>query len=400
MRRVIASCLLALGSLGVAACGSSSSSTSAANAAGTTKGPIVIGAAVAKSGFMVAYDGAPFQGFELGVKDINAQGGIDGRRLEIVSSDTASSQAQAKTAADDVIGKGAQVILASADYDYGGPAALEGEARGLLTLSLGAQSLKWGVQGLGPSAYTPATSTFTEGWIAAQWAKSKGWTRAFVLNDPTTAYDTETCTGFTDRFKQLGGSVVGTDTFHNGDPSIASQISAIKSATPQFIRICSYVPGIATALRQIRAAGITVPVVGNAADDGSYWLKSVPSLSGFFYPAHASIYGDDPSSAVNRFVKEFTAAYGQPPATSYALFGYLDAQIIADAVKQAGSTDGSALAKVLNGWSNKQLILPTAFTPQIHIVMNRPMAMIEIQNGKPRYLGEVKLTTAPPFKLG
>lgn len=369
----------------------------------TETGPIIIGAPVAESGFMTAYDGAPFQALELAVKEINAKGGVDGRKIQIVSSDTGSDRANGKAAAEDVIGKGAQIVVASCDYDYGSPAALASTQAGLLTLSLCAQSLKWGVQGISPLAFTPANATVTEGAVAAEWAESKGWAKAFVLNDPTTSYDTETCDSFTERFKAKGGQIVGSDTFKNGDASIASQIAAIKSASPQpdFIRLCSYVPGVATALRQIRAAGITLPIVGNAADDGSYWLKSVPDLSDFFYPAHASIYGDDPSPQVNEFVKNFTSAYGAPPATSYALFGYANGQLIADAIKEAGSTDGAALTKVLEGWKDHDLIVgPTSYTDEVHIPLDRPMAIVEVQGGKPKFLEQVQLSTPPAFKLG
>jgi branched-chain amino acid transport system substrate-binding protein len=60
------------------------------------------------------------------------------------------------------------------------------------------------------------------------------------------------------------------------------------------IVFCSYLPGGSSAIRQIRAAGIDLPILASSTFDGTYWLGAVPDLTNFYVPVQASVYGDDP----------------------------------------------------------------------------------------------------------
>ena len=91
--------------------------------------------------------------------------------------------------------------------------------------------------------------------------------------------------------------LIGADTFKNEDASIAAQITRIKSLPqePDAIMLCSMMPGVVSAIRQIRAAGIKSMIINGSGVDGSYWLNAVPDLSNFYVPVQGSIYGDDPN---------------------------------------------------------------------------------------------------------
>jgi branched-chain amino acid transport system substrate-binding protein len=133
------------------------------------------------------------------------------------------------------------------------------------------------------------------------------------------------------------------------------------------------------------------------AMDGTYWLNAVPDLSEFYYPAAASIYGDDPNPKVNEFVKEFTKAEGERPETAYALFGPAIVELFKTAVERAGgSTEGTALSDQLNKFKKvPTLVGATTYTPEIHIALDRPMLVMQIQNGKPSYLETWQVEEAP-----
>ena len=87
-------------------------------------GPIIIGLVTNSSGFMSAYDGPPDNGVKLAVRDIDAAGGVLGRQLQIVHFDQKTQTSLSATGALNVIGKGAVVVLASCDFDFGSPAAM------------------------------------------------------------------------------------------------------------------------------------------------------------------------------------------------------------------------------------------------------------------------------------
>ncbi len=115
--------------------------------------------------------------------------------------------------------------------------------------------------------------------------------------------------------EKLGLEILGHDVYLNGDPSIAAQITRIKNlaSPPDVIMNCSYIPGGASALRQLRAAGIESALLGGSSMSGTYWLDSVPGLTGHYVPEQASIYGDDPRPAVEVFNDKFEAKFGERP---------------------------------------------------------------------------------------
>ena len=364
-------------------------------------GPIVIGAAVASTGFMKSFDDPDMAGFTIAMDEINAAGGIDGRQIELITADSASTPEGAKKAATDLIAQGAEILLVTANYDVGNPAGAVAEENGILNVSIGAASPKYGVQGVGPLAYTIAPPTYLEGATIAQYAQQEGWDHLFLLNDTSIDYSSEVCQGAKDQAEKLGLQT-SEATFQNADQSIASQISEIKSSGAQAIALCTYTPGGATAMRQIRAAGVDLPTLSGIGMAGTYWLDAVPNLSNFYTASTASIFGDDPNSAVNDFVATYTDENGGAPATDAAVGGYSAGEMIFDALEATGGdTDGQALSDVLEQYVDKPLLAgPTTFTTDLHMPADRPLAIIQYTDGKPAYLETVEVEGDVDLHLG
>jgi branched-chain amino acid transport system substrate-binding protein len=369
------------------ACGSddSGSATPDSRGASIPDGPIVIGSATARSGPFAAYDTGPATGVELAVEDINRKGGIDGHQLKVVYSDTESDPTKGAAAALDVIAKGAKVVVTSCDFDLGSPAASAAVGKNVVSSSTCGASTKYNPNVLGPLVFTMSTGTLAEGEIMAKWAhEQKQFKTAYLLEDPGFAYAKDLCAGFEKTFTSLPGTkIVGKDTFKSTDAKISAQIARIQSTKPDFVFLCSLTPAGPTALKQLRAAGVDTPVLSGAAMDGSYWIGSVPKLTEFYFATYGSIFGDDPRPEVNEFVAKETKKTGKPPATSFDMTGYALVQALELAIPKAGSLDGPALAKALETFQGQQLITgPTTFTAAEHVNGVRPMAVIQVQDGK------------------
>ena len=287
---------------------------------------VVIGFAVAESGWMNAYDGPPLKGAMLAIEEFNAEGGILGMPIRAVVADTKTDTVQGARAAAEVIAEGAQFMAVSCDYDMGAPAATVANDNGIIAISFCASDAKMGVQGIGPYAFTMEIFGQGEGAVGAEYAWDQGWRKAYALLDASIEYDKSICHGFLEHWKKLGGEVVGVDTFMQEDASIASQITRYKQAAaekgePEVMMLCSYIPGAVSAIRQMRAAGIDVPLVGGDSMDGHYWVEGVPGLSDHYAVTFGSMYGDDPRPEVNDFFERYRAKYGEPE-TSFPLNGY------------------------------------------------------------------------------
>jgi len=348
--------------------------------------PITIGFATAETGIIAAFDKPGVQGAEMAIADLNKKGGILGRKIKIVHADTKSDISQGSLAGDSVLKQGADAVLVTPDFNFGGGAAREANKAGKMAISMGAGSPKFGVQGIGPLAYTMGIAGTTDAAVAAEWGyQKKGWRTAYMLNDNTTDYDTGQCNGFATRWKQLGGKVVGQDTFKNSDPSIATQVTRIKGLgkNPDIIMLCSYPPGGAVAVKQLRDAGINSGIFSNGAMDGTYWFKnSIPKLSNFYYTTSASVFGNDPNPAINAFDRRWKAKTGDWATAAWPIFGYTAIQALAYAMKKAGTTDGAKLAAVFNKFKKQPFLLNLTFSPKVHIDPIRPERIMQVQGGK------------------
>ena len=369
--------------------------------------PIVIGRAIGLTGFISAYDVPSKTGEDIAAAEINARGGVLGHPIRFVDTDTKSEVAGSANAAIEAIAKGAQMLIVTTDYDFGGPAARVAGSKGMLALAPFAESPKFGVQGIGPLAFSLGNGTPGQGALSAEYMVTKlRLKNLYILNDTTIEYDRTLCSYFKKRAIQLGAKIVGEDTFQNADPSVATQVSRIRSAKPDGIFLCSYAPGGPSAIKQIRASGVSVPMMSGSGLAGSYWWSAVGNVTNWYNLGHSSIDGRDPNPAVNAFYKKVAKKTKQPVAVDFSINGYSVVQAIARAIeiasKKAGTftTDGKALAAALETFKREPLLVgPTTFTKSLHLDMRRPQAVIYVDGNKARLKGYFAPKSVPPISF-
>lgn len=365
---------------------------------------ITIGFAIAKSGWMEAYDTPAATAAKIRIDEINAAGGLLGRKIAIVEADTRTDRAGAAKAGLDLLDQGAQMMIVSCDYDFGAPSALVAEGEGMISFFLCAEDVKAGIQGVGPLSFSSSVLAPVQGATMAEWAHAKREARAaYVLEDTFIEYNKGICTGFEWMFPQLeGAAIVGRDSFKNDDASIAAQITRIKSldTPPDVIMLCSVMPGAAAAVRQLRAAGIDAPILNGSAVDGSYWLDATPGLSNFVLPVQGSIHGDDPRAEVEAFNRAYEAKTGARPASQYAYPGYVLVDLWAKAVERAGTVDGAAVTAELEKMSDEPTAFgPRSFSSELHHQNTALMQIIEINDGKPARTDEWRISRPVPLDV-
>ncbi len=366
---------------------------------------IIIGFAVGQTGWMNQYDGPDTQGALMAMDDINAKGGVLGRKLKAVFADTKSDQTEGAKAGQAVLAQGAKLMVVSCDYDMGAGAATVGNDAKLPTFSLCASDAKMGVQGIGPYAFSINDSSVTIGATMGHWAAGKkGFKNAYMLLDNTSEYGKGICAGFKSYFTKDGGTIAGEDIFKQTDASIASQITRLKQAVDggkvDFVEICSYGAGDVSAVKQVRAAGITLPIGGPDSMDGDDWTKAIPHLNDHYATVQASLFGDDPRPIANEFFTRLSKRTGQPVTSSLAMAGYSVIESFALAIQRAGSIDGDKVLAELNKFKDEPLAVgPTSFTPDVHINLTRPFAIVGIKDGKGSFVDLVGLPEPPPMQL-
>lgn len=355
--------------------------------------PIVIAMPLALTGVISFYDQPNLGGAQIAVAQINRKGGVLNRPLKIISADTKSDLGLIAGVANSLLDQGADLMIPTLDYDFGGPAARAANARQIPAISLAGDS-RFGLQGIGRYLFNqfPAGS---EAAIAGTWAWSKGWRNAFVLGDPSISYSKTFTQNFKHSWGKLGGKVAGEDTFMNSDQSIASQITKLKALVDDnkvdFIFMGSYAPGGATATKQIRAAGINLPIIGGAGFDGTFWLGAVPNLRNFYVVAGGVTTGGDP----NKRRAAVYAAYKKKfkkvaPLGEQTLSGYSAVYAFARAIERAKSTDGAKVVAELEKFRNEPLPIGNiTWTSKCHISKLRSLPIVTFVGKKEKFVAEV-----------
>lgn len=363
---------------------------------------IVVGFATAQTGFMQGYDKPAEDAAMIRIKEINEAGGLLGKQIEVVTADTKTDMAEGAKAGLSVVDQGADLVVVSCDYDFGAPAALAAESLGVISFFICAESVKAGIQGVGPNSFSASVLAPVQGATMAEWSyKEKGARSYYRLLDTWTEYNKGICDGFDWMLPQLPeAKLVGEDTFVNDDASIAAQISRIKALPeePDAIMLCSMMPGFVSAVKQIRAAGINSMLLNGSGADGSYWMSAVPDLSNFYVPAQGSVFGDDPSADVNAFVRKYAEATGAPPATQYTFPGYVMIDVWAKAVERAGTTETAAVVAELEKMNEEPTLFgPRTFTAELHHQNKAEYRIIGTENGKPAVVGTWTISEPVPL---
>lgn len=349
---------------------------------------IVIGMATAQSGWMQAYDKPAREAALIRIDEINAAGGLMGKQIRVVEADTKTDRAEGAKAGLEVLDGGAEMVVVSCDYDFGAPAALAAQAAGKISFFLCAESIKAGIPGVGPDSFSASVLAAVQGATMAEWSYEKKDARTFyVLLDTWIEYNKGICDGFDWMAPRLADAeVVGRDTFVNDDASVAAQITRIRSLEkePDAIMLCSVMPGAASVIKQIRAAGINSMILNGSGVDGSYWLDSVPDLSNFYVPVQGSVYGDDPDPAVEAFNVAYEEKFGARPATQYTYPGYVLIDVWAKAAERAGTIETKAVVAELEKMTNEPTIFgPRTFNSELHHQNQARYHISEVNNGKP-----------------
>jgi branched-chain amino acid transport system substrate-binding protein len=381
---LVAAALLVLGTAG------------ATSAAGSTKAagtPIVIGAAIDLTKNMAPFDAPALAAAQIEIKKINAAGGVDGHPLELKYLNDQLDPNQTKEDALKLVGEGVNIGWVTCDVDYATPAIQEFLQAKLLTVSPCIGTDQMGPSRFGSAgqlAFSFGNAAQDEGAAMAEWAYAHGWHTADVVTDKLLVYFQNDCTAFTDRFEQLGGKIVDSESFTQGDKTIGNIATRINGKPAQMIAFCTSFgtdqPAFVDALRTL---GNTTPIMNSWAADGNYWWSKNPKITNYYFVTYAGAVARDPDPSVRAFEAQMKAA-GHPAQSGGFITGADAIDAIAYAIKKTGgSTDGAKLAAVLSHLTKFQTLGgPITLTPALHSVTGRTYRIIEVNNNVAKVIGE------------
>lgn len=383
------------------------SACSSGESAGTGDGgeeALTIGFALSQSGNMAPFDVEPGNAAMLRINEVNEAGGINGVKIETISKDVRSSPETVGTAATELIAEGIDLLVTPCDFDLSAPGAAVAQSSGIPAVSICAGDPKMAdATTLGDYVFSANAGSDVEGTTGAAWAREQGWEKAYLLQDESIEYTKSAGKYFAAAFEELGGTVVGRDAFPGGDNvNISSQATRLKNLSdqPDFVYVASWNPGGATAIRQLREAGVDIPVVGPAALDGQVLLDVVGNnASDIFYTGfacYAYCSGGD-SEQLEDFVANYKEAHGSEPASSYALLGYNMVIALVAAAEKADSYAGEDLKAALE--NSDAVSTPIGevqyFSETCHKIIDMPLTVIEADMGQMNFVTQQRIESIP-----
>ena len=396
-----AAALFAAVALGVAACGGDDDDA-AQPQTGTepaAEGPITIGWAYDASGQMAPFDGPALAAAKIRVEQLNEEGGVDGRELEIETCDTQDNDpARARVCATNLLEGGADIVFVTCDVDFATPVVQEAISQGTLAIAPCIGTDQMGPKRFGEAgrlAFSFGNVAQDEGSAMAEFAWEQGWKTAALATNTLLVYFQNVVQAFEARFTELGGEIAASETYATGADNVDAAVSRLNQAKADVVVTSTAFGELPALVSGLRALGNETPILNSWAGDGTYWATENPQVTNYFAVTYASVFGDDPSDDVRGLIDSLAQA-GAQPGTGGFLAGAGAIDGIAEAIRRAGSTDGEALASELEGFEGVETVSGEVnFSPELHTVFGREYRVIEIEQNKGKYVGPVTAKVVP-----
>lgn len=361
---------------------------------------LIIGGALSLTGIQAPLDVPGLKGAQVAVDYLNSKGGILGRKVKFINLDGKSDPVTVGNVIVQLIQKGAELVVAPCDFDFGGPASREAQKAGMVGISTCASSPLYSSYALGDKQFTLSMWNSTMGAAAAEYAyEVKGWKTAYVVTDTFIDYTTSLSELFIKAFEMYGGKVFAEDKYTQGDLDFSAQLARIQALKekPDLLYISSYMPDLGAIIRAIREVGINTPVMGgDSYDDTGLFGALGPKFGNDIWFATHSWMGPEATPDMKDFLELYQKKFGEPPDTAFVATGWDTIMVMAQACEKAGTTDGAAVAKVMETtefnlltgklrWSDAA----TGHEP------NKEAVLVELKNGKPHFLGWTRPKKVP-----
>jgi len=321
----------------------SANSTTTTGSGGDT---IKVGVYGDLTGQTSSYGQSTKNGIELAVEEINAAGGVGGKKIELIIEDDQGRPEQAKTVVSKLINQDkVRAVLgevASTNSLAAAPVAQEAKIPMITPSSTNPK-----VTQVGDYIFRVCFLDDFQGSSIAKFAANNlnGKTAA-IFGDVNSDYSKGLTEFFEKEFTKLGGRVIAKEAYTQTDPDFKGQLTKIRNLNPDVIYIPGYYGQVGIIAKQARELGMNMPLLGGDGwDSPDLWELGGAALKNSYITNHYSI--DDPNPLIQNFVKNYKAKFNVTP-DSLAALAYDAAKVLADAIKRAGGTDSAKLRDAIN----------------------------------------------------
>ncbi|WP_160689837.1 ABC transporter substrate-binding protein [Clostridium sp. C2-6-12] len=326
----------------LAGCSGNGGSSSSSSSGDTIK----IGAIGPLSGAASTYGISVKEGAQLLEKEVNAAGGVNGKKIQFIFEDDQADPNSAMQAFNKLV-------------DSEKVTAILGPVTSGATLAVAPNAKAKQIPMITPTATEPTITKqggdfmfrgcfvdSFQGEVLAKYATEKlGKKTAAVLYNSGSDYSKGIADSFKSKFEAAGGKIGEFLTYNDKDTDFKAQLTKIKSLNPDIIILPDYYNVVGLIAKQARDMGITSQFLGGDGWESEELTKiGKDAVNGALYINH--YYSGDTDSAVKTFVDSYKKEYNKEP-DAFAALSYDTSKILVKAIEKAGKTDGAAIKDAL-----------------------------------------------------
>jgi branched-chain amino acid transport system substrate-binding protein len=348
--------------------------------------PIKIGKLAAITGSGATW-GEHYQNITLlAVEEINKAGGLLGRPVELVLYDTKGRAEDAVNAARRMIEQDKVVAIAGTNYS-----GLQIAIRPLSEKSevpIFATSATNPAVTVDPKTHQPYPYSFRicftdpyQGKIIAEFAyRELGKKTAVVFHDVGSDYAEGLRQFFDERFKKLGGKILGDYGYRDGDVDFRAQITNAKQTGAEVCVLPGLYKEMALIIKQCAEMDWHPIFIGGDGYSPAMYEIAGKAMENTYWVSHVAF--DDP--ALKPLIAKYTKRFGKPPVEIMSItLGYDTMYALFDAIRRSKTAQGPDIAKAIADTKNLKLIdFTLTMDPKTHDPLNKPAAVLRIVNGK------------------
>ncbi len=359
-------------------------SLSAASAAAAES--IKFGHFASLTGKEAAFGLASSKGIRLAVEELNAAGGILGRKVEYLVEDIQSKQGESATAVKKLLSRDKVVAILG-----GNPSTNSLEAAPLCQNAkipmMAISSTNPKVTEVGDYIFRICFIDPFQGAVLAKFAHENLQSRRLALLTSVTPYGIGLSNVLRQRFTALGGQIVLEQKYAEGDKDFKAQLTALRALKPDVIAATGYYTEAALICLQARALGFDIPIIGGDGWEAPQLAElGGKAVEGTFYSTHYAATNSAPE--VQSFVKNYRARWDHETPEGVAALAYDAMKLYADAMTRAGSTDGVKVRAALAATKDFPGITGRT-TMDAQRNSSKPAIILTVKNGRTEFVTAV-----------
>jgi branched-chain amino acid transport system substrate-binding protein len=284
-------------------------------------------------------------GIALALDEANAAGGVKGKKLAVRVYDSQGRPEEAASAVTRLISQDRVLMIL-------------GEAASSVSLAMADKAQAARIPMITPTSTAPEVTAKGDyifracfidpfqGKVMAKFSRENlKLGRIAVLQDNKSTYSIGLADVFAREFTQLGGKIVGHESYSKGDTDFRAQLTALKRGKPEALWVPGYYTDVGLIARQARELGLNVPLLGGDGwDSDKLFELGGSALDGSYFSNHYAPENPDPE--LQRFLAAYKKAYGSVPDSVGAL-AYDTGRLAVHALTQAKDLSGPSIRDAL-----------------------------------------------------